>query len=132
MESQAKNSIEPAVGEILEKAFDCFFNYVAGLVGAKKAMEYAEKSHQAIEKYYSSLSYLKLEHGSSIKFMSADVSDKGVLGFSIWMRQFLKELKDSMVGLGTVDPEKITGDLTQPLKKIGFFEYFEQAEELRY
>lgn len=132
MESQAKNPSEPAIGRILEKAFDCFFNYVADLVGAKKAMEFAEKSHQDIEKYFSSLSYLKLEHGSAIKFMNADVSDKEVLGFSIWMRQFLKELKDSMVGLGNVEPEKITGDLTQPLRKIGFFEYFEQAEELRY
>jgi hypothetical protein len=132
LESQAQNTSEPAVGRVLEKAFDCFFNYVSDLVGAKKAMEYAEKSHQEIEKYFSSLSYLKLEQGSTIKFMSPDVSDKEVLGFSIWMRQFLKELKDSMVGLGNVDPEKITGDLTQTLKKIGFFEYFDQAKELKY
>ncbi len=132
MKSSSGNQSKQPVSQILEKAFDCFFDYVSGLVGVKKAMEFAEESHKVIEKYFSSLSYLQLEQGSKIKFINTDVSDKEILGFSLWMRQFLKELKEFMIGLGKVEPEEITGDLSHSLRAIGFFDYYEQAKELKY
>jgi hypothetical protein len=132
LENSGRSQSEQSLNRILEKAFDRFFDYVAGFVGEKKALEFAEKSHQEIEKYFTNIVSIKLEQGRRIRFNQDDLSDKEILGFSLWMRQFLKELTDFMIGLGKVDPEEITGDLNQKLKSLGFFEYFEQAKELKY
>jgi hypothetical protein len=132
LENSSRSQTKQPINRILEKSFDRFFNYVAGFVGEKKALEFAEKSHQEIEKYFTNIVDIELGQGCKIKFIQNDLSDKEILGFSLWMRQFLKELKDFMIGLGKVDPEEITGDLKQELRSLGFFEYFEQAKELKY
>ena len=54
------------------------------------------------------------------------------MGFSIWMHQFIAELKKFMVGIGKVDPKVILGKWGDSLKPTGFFEYFKQAKDLKY
>jgi hypothetical protein len=118
--------------QILRKSFRIFFNYAAGFVGEKKTLEFAEKSHENICRYYRHLSDIQLSEEGKIRFAQNKITDSEILGFSLWMRQFMEELKSFMVGIGRTDPEEITAEMKDELKTIGFFEFYEQAKELKY
>ncbi|HFE64665.1 hypothetical protein B1H10_04905 [candidate division KSB1 bacterium 4484_188] len=132
MGNQTIPDIQEHVDEVLKQAFTFFFAYVAEATGKKQALEFARKSHQIIEKYFHNLGNFKISKNGQLQIKAAKLSDKEILAFSVWMQQFLKELKNFMIGLGRVDPKEITRDLQEELKELGFYEFFEQAKELNY
>ncbi len=126
---------EKAVGsrpEILQQAFACFNDYVTGIVGPRKAREFCEHSYTTIEKYFRNLSAFEIKPDSGLEVLPAELSEREILAFSVWMQQYLKELKAFMIGLGRVDPVRITIEFRDGLEAIGFYEFFEQARELEY
>jgi len=118
--------------EILEQTFAQFFKYVADATDQAKAMDFARQSYQTIQAYFHNLSAFQLEENGGLKIDKEDLTDKDVLAFSVWMQQFLKLLRNFMIGLGRIDPAYITQHLQTSLKELGFYEYFEQAKELNY
>jgi hypothetical protein len=118
--------------EILEKTFNAFFNYVAVFVGENKAWEFARHSRQETEKYYSNLVLIQIGEDKKLNFLNPVLSDKELLGFSLWMHKFIADLKDFMVGVGKVELDKILGNLKKSLATSGFLEFFEQARELSF
>jgi hypothetical protein len=48
------------------------------------------------------------------------------------MYNFIGELKNFMIGVGDIEATTIVGSLQPILEQAGFFEYFQQAEELKY
>lgn len=132
MGNQTIPDIKEHVDEVLKKAFTFFFAYVAEATGKKQALEFAQKSHQTIEKYFHNLGNFKVAKNGQLQIKMAKLTDKEILAFSVWMQQFLKELQNFIIGLGKVDPQEITRDLREELKESGFYEFFEQAKELNY
>jgi hypothetical protein len=118
--------------DVLEKTFVAFFNYVAAFVGENKAWEFARHSRQETEKYYSNLVLIQIGENNSLNFLNPVMTDKELLGLSLWMHKFVAELKDFMVGVGRVEPDKILGNLKKSLERSGFLEFFEQARELSF
>lgn len=118
--------------DILEKTFTAFLKYVAVFVGENKAWEFARHSRQETEKYYSNLDLIQIGEDKSLNFLNPVLTDKELLGFSLWMHKFVAELKDFMVGVGKVEPDKILGSLKKSLEPSGFLEFFEQARELSF
>lgn len=116
--------------DILEKTFKAFLNYVEGFVGESKAWEFAQHSRRETEKYYKNLSLIQLDEKKNLILANPTISDKELLGFSLWMSKFVSELKEFMVGVGKVEPEKIVGSLKKSLEPTGFLDFFQQAKEL--
>ncbi|GAB4370362.1 MAG: hypothetical protein Kow0042_12590 [Calditrichia bacterium] len=123
---------EVPTGEVITQAFHKFYEYVKEAAGEKKAGEFAQSSYRTIEKYFRNLAAFGLTDNFHLEIKNRTLSDKEILAFSVWMLQFLKELKSFMIGLGKTDPQKITGELETQLKALGFYDYFEQAKELSY
>lgn len=118
--------------DILEKTFKAFLSYVEGFVGENKAWELVQQSRQETEKYYKNLSLIQLDEKKNLVLVNPTITDKELLGFSLWMSKFVAELKEFMVGVGKVEPEKILGTLKKSLEPTGFLEFFQQAKELSF
>ena len=127
--SEKINSVDP---EILNNAYSQFFLFVSEYVGDKKAKEFSRQSYLTTEKYYRHISVIILDDKNRLRLKNFDITDREILGFSIWMHQFIAELKKYMVGIGKVDPKIILGKWSDNLKPTGFFEYFKQAKDLKY
>ena len=126
----AKNKISE--GKVLERSFSCFFNFTEKTSDHKTAHKLAVKSYETISRYFHNLKQFQLSNDATIEVTSGDLTDKDILAFSVWMQQYLKELKDLMIGLGRVDPLQITNEIRKELQELGFYKYFEQAKELNY
>ncbi len=117
---------------LLENVFHLFFDYVSGIVGRKKSLELALKSKASISQYFRNMSNFEVSEKGELSFTAEEVGDKDVLAFSIWLQQFLKELKEIVTGIGHFDAGELTVELEPELRKLGFYEYFDSASELRY
>ncbi|MCK4892716.1 MAG: hypothetical protein KAJ16_07590 [Calditrichia bacterium] len=127
--TEKANLLDP---DILNNAYSQFFLFVSEYVGDKKAKEFARQSYLTTEKYYRGISVIIVDDQNRIRLKKIEVTDREILGFSIWMHQFIAELKKFMVGIGKVDPKVILGKWGDSLKPTGFFEYFKQAKDLKY
>ena len=123
---------EQSANQTLKKTFDLFNRYVVQIVGEKKAFELATNTLLSIEGYYKGLTVFKLHDDHQLEIDSSKITEKEILGFSIWMQQFLKEVKELMIGLGRVDVKEITAEMKDELETLSFYDYFEQAKELNY
>jgi hypothetical protein len=123
---------EQSANQTLKKTFDLFNRYVVQIVGEKKSFELATNTLLSIEGYYKGLTVFKLHEDHQLEIDSSEITEKEILGFSIWMQQFLKEVKELMIGLGRVDVKEITAELKVELEALSFYDYFEQAKELNY
>jgi hypothetical protein len=123
------SSLDP---EILNNAYSQFFVFVSEYVGDNKAKEFARQSYQTTEKYYSGISVIIVDDQNRLRMKKIEVTDREIFGFSIWMHQFIAELKKYMVGIGKVDPNVILGKWVDYFRPTGFIEYFNQARDLKY
>jgi len=118
--------------DLLNQAYSQFFKFVSEFVGDKKAKEFAGQSYKSTEKYYSGISTFQIDDQNQLRFKNFELGDREILGFGIWMYQFIKELQNFMVGIGKVDPNLILGKWAGDFESTNFFEYFKQARELKY
>lgn len=130
----AKQTDDPSspIDRLLQDTFRQFYKYISAAAGEQKAGEFARKSYQAIGSYFRNLSVIQLGEAGQLEISNKNLTDKEILAFSVWMQQFVKELKNFMIGLGKVDAVTITQELQGPLQDIGFYDFFEQAKELTY
>ena len=91
-----------------------------------------DSSYQKINSYFQLLSQFQISEKNELIIEQDNVSDKELLAFTVWIQQFIKELKQFMVGLGTLNIETLTEEIKEQLEEIGFYEYFKQAMELEY
>ncbi len=132
MDSESKVDRVSVSREVIEKTFSAFFDYVAKIVGETKALEFALNSHRSTEKYYGSLALISFDESKNLSFVNPEIYDREILGFSLWMQKFIRELKDYMIGIGTISLTEILGPLEITLKSTGFLEYYTQAEQLKF
>jgi hypothetical protein len=118
--------------DTLQKVYLSFHAFVADFVGDKKAEEFARQTYRLTCRYYRKLESLQLNEDNILNSENESIEDPEILGFSLWMNNFVNELKSFMIGVGDVELETIVGSLRTPLEKTGFFEYYQQAEELKY
>jgi len=129
--SKTTSNNEISLEEIIKKAYTRFFFYVAQATDTIKAHELALLSHRIISKYFHNLKNFELDKNGQIKVRD-EISVKEILAFSVWMQQFIKELRKFVIGLGKIDVKKITAGLEKELQSLNFYEFFEQAAELSY
>jgi hypothetical protein len=118
--------------DIIREAYSRFFAFVSQFVGEKKTDEFSQNSYRLTCRYFSSLESLRLNDENVITSEYQHLKDRDILGFSLWMYNFVSELKNFMIGVGDIDVSEILGPLQPTLEEAGFFEYFQQAEELNY
>lgn len=118
--------------ENIRQAYAKFHDFVSQIIGERKANEFAHHSYRMTCQYFSSLESLKFGENNELTSDYQVLKDRDILGFSLWMYNFISELKNFMIGVGNIDPAAILGTLHPPLEQAGFFEYFRQAEELKY
>lgn len=132
MSAESDRASSESLFQTMQKAFDIFFSFAEGIVGESKAIEFLQESYQLTKNYYAHISCMQLDLNRKLIYKSREIGDKEVLGFSLWMHKFMVKLSDFMIGIGHVEPEKMLGDLSDTLKSYGFFDYYEQARDLRY
>lgn len=125
----SNNSISP---QLLQHLYTLCYNFSASLIGKKKTRDLLESSHQQILPYFQVLSKFKVMDNNELKIELKTITDKELLGFTVWLQQFIKELRKFMVGLGKLTIESITSEIKDELEEVGFYEYYEQATELEY
>jgi len=91
-----------------------------------------KSSHQQILPYFQVLSKFKVTDNNELKIELKNITDKELLGFTVWVQQFIKELRKFMVGLGKLTIESITSEIKDELEEVGFYEYYKQATQLEY
>jgi hypothetical protein len=89
-------------------------------------------SYQKIKPYFQVLAKFEITNKNELKITQGTITDKELLGFTVWIQQFIKELKQFMVGLGKFNIESITVEIKDELEEIGFYDYYKQAMELDY
>jgi hypothetical protein len=123
------NAISP---QLLQHLYTVCYNFSASLLGKKKTREMLETSYQKILPYFQVLSIFEINSKNELVITQSTISDKELLGFAVWIQQFIKELKNFMVGLGKFNIESITVEIKDELEEIGFYDYYKQAMELDY
>ena len=118
--------------DALQKVYLSFHSFVAEFVGDKKAEEFARQTYRLTCRYYRKLESLKLTEDNILNSENELLEDPQILGFSLWMNNFVNELKKFMIGVGDIELDTIVGSLRTSLETTGFFDYFQQAEELKY
>lgn len=91
-----------------------------------------DSSYQKIIPYFQLLSQFKISDKNELIIEQSNIGDKELLAFTVWIQQFIKELKQFMVGLGKLNIETLTEEIKEQLEEIGFYEYYKQATELEY
>ena len=91
-----------------------------------------DASYQKIKPYFQVLSIFEITNKNELIITQSKITDKELLGFTVWIQQFIKELKQFMVGLGKFNIESITVEIRDELEEIGFYDYYKQAMELDY
>ena len=124
MEKETSNSVQ-----LIQKTYRQFYDYVQQIVGQKKTSEFAQTSYRTILNYFRNLNIFRIDSGTELRISTGQLSENEIIAFSVWMFQFIKEMKNFMIGIGKVNPREITADLTQPLQEIGFYEYYDQAAQ---
>lgn len=123
------NAISP---QLLQHLYTLCYNFSASLIGKKKTKEMLDTSYQKILPYFQVLSIFEITNKTELKITQSTISDKELLGFTVWIQQFIKELRNFMVGLGKFNIESITVEIKDELEEIGFYDYYKQAMELDY
>ena len=118
--------------EIIREAFTEFHRFVTQFVGERKTDEFAHHSYRLTCRYFSSLESIHFNEKNELNSEYHNLQDRDILGFSLWMYNFVGELKNFMIGVGDIEATAIVGSLQPILEPSGFFEYFQQAEELKY
>lgn len=126
---ETNNSISP---QLLQHLYTLCYNFSASLIGKKKTREMLKSSHQQILPYFQVLSKFKVTDNNELKIDLKAITDKELLGFTVWLQQFIKELRKFMVGLGKLTIESITSEIKDELEEVGFYEYYKKATELEY
>jgi hypothetical protein len=123
------NKISP---KLLQHLYTLCYNFSASLIGKKKTREMLDASREQILAYFQVLSVFKISDKNELIVEQESLSDKELLAFTVWIQQFIKELKQFMVGLGKLNIETLTTEIKDQLEEIGFYEYYKQAKELEY
>ena len=118
--------------QLLQHLYTVCYNFSASLIGKKKTREMWDTSYQKINPYFQVLSKFEITSKNELKITEGNITDKELLGFTVWIQQFIKELKQFMVGLGKFNIESITVEIKDELEEIGFYDYYKQAMELDY
>lgn len=126
---EGNNTINP---QLLQHLYTVCYNFSASLIGKKKTREMLDTSYQKIKPYFQVLAKFELTNKNELKITQGTITDKELLGFTVWIQQFIKELKQFMVGLGKFSIESITVEIKDELEEIGFYDYYKQAMELDY
>ena len=118
--------------EIFYQVFHICLSYAQSIVGKKIAQDLLRKSYDKILPYFHILKSFRWDDVDDFQVVNDNPTEKELLGFAVWMQQFIKEVQDFMIGLPEISIEELTADLKADLDACGFYEFYHQAEELEY
>lgn len=114
------------------ETFNLFRQFCSEIAGEEAAINWLAESHRLIREYFKNLDRFVLDKQANLQEIPEAISDKEVLAFSVWMQQFINLLKGAYIGIGKIKIEEITAPVKEPLEEMGFYTFYEQAEELVY
>lgn len=123
------SSVKP---ELVIKVYTICFDFAVSFLGNKKSGELLRSSYETIQPYFQSLEKFSVDKELRLRVNSETLTEKELLAFTVWIQQFIRELKNYLVGLGNINIEKLTGEIQDELEATGFYEYYRQAQELEY
>ncbi|NIV04510.1 hypothetical protein GWN26_12280 [Candidatus Saccharibacteria bacterium] len=123
---------QPIPAELLKQVYINCSNYSLSIIGEKKSKSLLHASRQTILPYFPNLESLQLDGKGQLQINTKEIGERELLAFVVWIQQFIRELKTFLVGIGHLDIQMLTSDIKEQLEKIGFYEYYRQAQELEY
>lgn len=125
-----------AAQHIDANVFQSAFAHCAGLgkkhIGENKTLQFFKMSLERVRPYFSYLDSFSVESDLQLAINSDALQDKEMLAFATWMREFINMLQEFLVGLGHLDIREVTRPDQEELERVRFYEYFQQAEELKF
>ncbi len=117
---------------LVEKVFERCFEFSRNIVGEKKTSELFGESYRKILPYFHVLTKFQIGADHRLMVKGNSINENEMLSFAVWIQQFLRDLKQFMVGLGHVEIEQITAALEKQLQASDFYKFYHQAQELDY
>jgi len=117
---------------LVEKVFTQCFEFSRQIVGEKKTAELFSESYRKILPYFHVLTKFQIGTDHQLMVKGDSINENEMLSFAVWIQQFLRDLKQFMVGLGHVEIEQITAALESQLNDAGFYRFYHQAQEFDY
>lgn len=122
----------PVSAELVNTVYCRCFGFAASILGNKKSGELLQSSYKTILQYFHSLQNFSVTEDWRLQINCGEISGNDLLAFAVWMQQFIRELKGFVVGIGNLDIRMLTEEESEELEQSGFYEYYYQAQELKY
>ncbi len=101
-------------------------------IGADKTARFFKESFERVRPYFPYLEVFSTAPDLKLHVKKEPLADRELLAFAAWMRVFINRLQEFLVGLGHLDIREITQLHRDELEAVRFYEYFQQAEELKF
>lgn len=118
--------------ELVTIVYHRCFGFAANILGNRKSGELLQSSYTTILQYFHSLKNFSVTEDWRLQIIRNNISENDLLAFAVWMQQFIRELKGFVVGIGNLDIRMLTEEVSEELEQSGFYEYYRQAQELKY
>jgi len=118
--------------ELVSTVYRRCFGFAASILGNKKSGELLQSGYKTILQYFHSLQNFSVTEDWHLQINCEEISENDLLAFAVWMQQFIRELKNFVVGIGNLDIRMLTEEVSEELEQSGFYEYYRQAQELEY
>ena len=118
-----------STSELLSGAYTACTAHVIAVVGEEIHRDLLASSREAVLPYVPPLKAITARNGS---LAIAEAGDREVFAVAMWLQQYLREIRAFMVGIPPFDVRDLTADIREDLAAVGFYDYFEQAQDLKY
>ena len=101
-------------------------------IGAQATGEIFQDSYRKILDYFPNLDIFYIDNTFHLQIDGAIPDENQLLAFAVWIQQFIREFQQMMVGLPEIDIRQLTLEAAETLEKAGFYDFYQQASQLRY
>lgn len=118
--------------ELLQRTFNSCFLFAEAHIGAQATGEIFQDSYRKILDYFPNLDIFYIDSNLLLQVDGANPDENQLLAFAVWIQQFIREFQQMMIGLPEIDIRKLTLEAAEALENAGFYDFYQQASQLRY
>ena len=121
-------SDNPAINAINSVA-----HYATGILGTSVVKNLLQETRQKLIEYYPVISEVSVMSNCTIAVNEIGlfkVNDRSLVAIAMWIRQLLCECEKIAIGFNQLNIKELTAKDENKLEKIGFYKYYQTAEEL--
>ncbi|RMF59302.1 MAG: hypothetical protein D6748_06745 [Calditrichaeota bacterium] len=117
---------------IFPSIYERSLRYFSKWLGASRTTHLAQEAYEKIVDYFPNLQMIFSLKEETLQVSPQPVDEKRLIAFAVWLQQFVKLCKQNLVGIGEPDIMEITDPLKDVLESNGFYQFYQDAQELEY